>query len=132
LLLLEASMKQAGFDHAIKRWPDGVKALKYAVICLYKGQLNLFNRAIKDQAMQEFVTISTVDQMQGSEVDVAIVSAVRASDCKDSSGFADDIRRLTVSLSRSAVVYVLAKYTSFKSEKGWSTLYRFASNHHRA
>ncbi len=132
LKLLEASMKQAGFNFHTKQWSATATPLKYAIISLYQGQVSLFTRSIKQLGLQEFVRVSTVDQMQGSEVDVAIVSAVRGStDESVSVGFADDLRRLTVALSRAACVYVLAKYSSFKSEIGWQKLYQLAARHQR-
>ena len=132
LKLLEASLKQAGFDYHARRWPARVPKLKYAIICLYKAQVNLFNRYIKQLGLKDFVRVSTVDQMQGSEVDVAIVSAVRTADENGSVGFAGDLRRLTVALSRAACVYLLAKYDCFRHETGWHKLYQLAARHQRA
>ncbi len=132
MLLLEASLKQAGFDYDNKCWPCGVQQLKYSIISLYLGQVYLFTRLLKEQKLEDFVTVSTVDQMQGSETDVAIVSAVRASNGTLSVGFAADIRRLTVALSRAACVYVLANFDSFREEVGWQQLFHLAAQHERA
>ncbi|KAH9405096.1 hypothetical protein TYRP_000933 [Tyrophagus putrescentiae] len=129
--LLEASMKQAGFNWQTKSWPAHVVRLSYGIISLYRGQYTLFNRKIQQLGLKDYVKVSTVDMMQGSEVDVAIVSAVRASQEHAGVGFANDQKRLNVALSRGACCYVLAKVDDFSTAPGWNILFRQASSKKR-
>lgn len=127
LILLEASLRQAGFDWVNKRWPDNRQQLAYSIISLYRGQYNLFHRTIQALGLNNFVNVSTVDQMQGSECDVAILSSVRASQEHMSVGFACDLRRLNVALSRAACIYVLSKVDDFSTYQGWNVLMQKAA-----
>lgn len=129
--LLEASMKQAGFNWQTKSWPAHAVRLSYGIISLYRGQYTLFNRKIQQLGLKDYVKVSTVDMMQGSEVDVAIVSAVRASQEHAGVGFANDQKRLNVALSRGACCYVLAKVDDFSTAPGWNILFRQASSKKR-
>ncbi len=123
--LLRASLQRQGFNFENRSFPRQ-KELTYGIIALYRGQVNLYRRLLFEENLHEIVKVYTVDQMQGSECDIAIVSAVRASVEHYSVGFASDLRRLNVALSRAACVYVLAKYDDFKTHQGWSKLFHEA------
>lgn len=125
MALLRASLRRNGFDFITRKFPEN-KALKYTIIPLYRGQVNLYIRLLAESHLDQVVDVFTVDKMQGSECDIAIVSAVRASAEHYSVGFASDLRRLNVALSRAACVYVLAKYDEFKLQQGWSKLFFYA------
>ncbi len=108
--LLKASLKLAGFNFETNSFKPGFEQLQYAIIPLYKSQVKLYCNLVKRENLQHVVKVATVDQMQGSEVDIAIISAVRTSEDIDRSvGFASDIRLLNVALSRAGAVYVLAQ-----------------------
>lgn len=123
MALLNASLRLANYNFGTKSFPVGSE-LKYCIIPLYQAQVHLFDRLVKEQKLEQVVSVHSVDQMQGSECDIAIVSAVRASPEHVSSiGFASDIKRLNVALSRAAAVYVLAQVKGFHSREGWSKLF---------
>ncbi len=128
IALLCASLRLQGFNFNTRSFPNG-KQITYGVIALYRGQVNLYRRLLINENLYDIVKVYTVDQMQGSECDIAIVSAVRASTEHHSVGFASDLRRLNVALSRAACVYVLAKYDDFKTHQGWSKLFHEAIRH---
>ncbi|KAH9389521.1 hypothetical protein TYRP_023212 [Tyrophagus putrescentiae] len=122
--LLKASLILAGFNFETNCFKPGYEPLQYAIIPLYKSQVKLYRNLVKRENLQHVVNVATVDQMQGSEVNIAIVSAVRASeDINGSVGFASDIRRLNVALSRAGAVYVLAKAHTFRSTPGWTKIF---------
>lgn len=126
IALLKASLERQGFNFYTNRFPEG-KELNYVIIPLYLGQVNLYRRLLVRENLDKIVKVLTVDQMQGSECDIAIVSAVRASAEHLGVGFASDLRRLNVALSRGACVYVLAKHIDFYTRQGWSKLYNEAA-----
>lgn len=74
------------------------------------------------------MTVNTVDAFQRSEVDIVILNAVRGSYSNENSGigFARDLRRLNVALSRGACVYVLANHSTFMENQGWKKLFDYA------
>lgn len=53
---------------------------------------------------------------------MAIISCFRASTSSDDFGFAQDLRRLNVALSRGACCFILANYHQFKGKQGWKEL----------
>ncbi len=53
------------------------------------------------------VMIETVDSFQGKQLDVIILSCVRASDRKSGVGFLADVRRMNVAITRAKQVPIL-------------------------
>lgn len=106
----------------ITKNPNQARKITYAIICLYREQVVVFRRLLRKANLGNDVGVFTVDEMQGSEAHVVIVSAVRGSNDHENIGFAEDIRRLNVALSRGSCVYVLARHDMFHNKEGWNSL----------
>lgn len=126
--LVMASLRLAGFDFRNGNFFRGTQPLSYAIICLYRAQVEIYQNLIDQHNLAGVVTVNTVDAFQGSEVDIVILSAVRGSYANENSGigFARDLRRLNVALSRGACVYVLANHSTFMDNRGWKKLFDYA------
>lgn len=124
--LAKALLTLTEFDFKSKTFPNNME-FTITIIPLYNAQVQLIRKILKENYIDRIIKVQTVDQMQGSECDFAIVSAVRAStECTSLIGFASDIRRLNVALSRAGAVYVLAKAATFRTQPGWSKLFVLA------
>ena len=77
-----------------------------AVLCAYRAQVDAVRRRLAEVRPHlplgepDFVTVDTVDGVQGKEFDVVVLSCVRASGGSRGIGFLDDARRLNVSATR--------------------------------
>jgi superfamily I DNA and/or RNA helicase len=97
--------------------PDS-KNLSIAIISFYRAQVELLRDCLKEDRELDGILrlgrdVNTVDQFQGSERDVVIVSLVR-SDARLSGEFARDFRRINVALSRARkLLIVLGSQASF-------------------
>lgn len=76
----------------------GVPPGEIAVISPYDDQVDLTQRLLEDQGVEE-VEVDTVDGFQGREKDVVLVSLVRSNPDSEI-GFLDEARRFNVSLTR--------------------------------
>ena len=95
--------------------------LSVAVISFYRAQIQALGQHLwstGDRTVQEFVDskgVNTVDQFQGSERDVVIVSLTRT-DCPLTGEFVSDFRRINVALSRAKkLLIVLGSARTFDS-----------------
>ena len=66
--------------------------------------------------------LNTVDGFQGREVDVVVVSSVRANGANSSIGFLNDARRLNVAVTRAKYgLFVVGALASFRDSKVWTS-----------
>lgn len=93
----------------IERTADEDKRLSLGVICPYKGQVNRI-RDMKKASYRSFngspeekVTISTVDNFQGDERDIIILSMVRTEQCE----WLSEYRRINVAMSRARRLLII-------------------------
>ncbi|GAB3651000.1 AAA domain-containing protein [Echinicola sediminis] len=98
--LLEKLVERIGFD-VFKE-----KSYSIGVISPYKAQVKKLTELMETgemydhlRAMEDQVTIGTIDGFQGQERDVILISLVRSNE-KGEIGFLSDIRRMNVSLTR--------------------------------
>merc|ERR1711972_760098 len=88
---------------------------------------------VAKSARNVFLGVHTVDSFQGSEVDIVLLSFVRANP-RGAVGFLSDFRRLNVALSRAKLhLIVLGNITTFqagpKSDAGSDVSALFADAH---
>ena len=107
----------------------GISPSKITILSTYLGQSTLMKRELKVYQKrfpqlfgEEELTISTVDNYQGDENEVIIVSLVRSND-NASVGFLKDMERRCVAQSRAkaCVIYIGNKAT-IESANCWRTL----------
>lgn len=100
----------------------GARRLSVAVISFYKAQIGLLRDRLRREALpaewfDPWRDVNTVDQFQGSERDVVIVSLVRT-DARLTGEFARDFRRINVAFSRARkLLIVLASEQTFGEAK---------------
>ena len=73
------------------------------VITFYSEQAGLLDRMVKNQGLEEFVEVGTVDAFQGKEKDIVFLSTVRSNpfpSLRQSLGFLQFPNRLNVAISR--------------------------------
>lgn len=105
LIDLNNATKQAKEEGLIDA--DALKSV--GAISFYREQVNMINRLIEELNLEHLhVRTGSVDQFQGMEMDVILLSMVRNNDQKHGNiGFAKDYRRLNVALSRARELLVL-------------------------
>jgi len=86
---------------------------------LYSDSTQLgFKRRARAQAM-----IETVDSFQGKQLDVVILSCVRASGGRGGVGFLADVRRMNVAITRAkAALWVLGAAATLRRSPVWAAL----------
>lgn len=98
------------------------RGLSVAVISFYKAQIGLLRERLRREELpaewfDPWRDVNTVDQFQGSERDVVIVSLVRT-DARLTGEFAKDFRRINVAFSRARrLLIVLASEQTFGAAK---------------
>lgn len=98
------------------------RGLSVAVISFYKAQIGLLRDRLRRENLppewfDPWRDVNTVDQFQGSERDVVIVSLVRT-DARLTGEFAKDFRRINVAFSRARrLLIVLASEQTFGDAK---------------
>jgi hypothetical protein len=96
------------------------------VITFYKSQENLIRELFKKNGLEESseCRLTTVDQSQGSESDVIILSGVRCNK-KKQIGFVNKPNRINVSASRMKKrLIVIGSVERLTSDKNWRELYK--------
>ncbi|KAK9867986.1 hypothetical protein WJX84_009523 [Apatococcus fuscideae] len=111
--------------------PNGVRV---GVIAFYKAQVALlretFQRlevASEEPGLAHEVQIETVDSFQGKQLDVVILSCVRARDAAivptHGVGFVADVRRLNVAITRAKkAMWILGNAATLERSPVWSAL----------
>lgn len=74
------------------------------------------------------VMIETVDSFQGKQLDVIILSCVRASDRRSGVGFLADVRRMNVAITRAKQVTTTLEHHSSNTRSIPSNLRNFGMN----
>ncbi|KAL0032313.1 hypothetical protein WJX79_004546 [Trebouxia sp. C0005] len=106
---------------------EGVKATKVGVITPYRQQRkclqDTFLALCAENAKE--VVIETVDSFQGKQMDVVIMSCVRASEpgLQTGIGFVSDIRRMNVAITRAKrALWILGSAATLKASPVWQAL----------
>ncbi|XP_055960393.1 helicase SEN1-like [Mercurialis annua] len=105
---------------------------RFGIISPYKSQLRhmraCFSRAFGPSALAN-MEFSTVDGFQGREVDILILSTVRAAESNRSSsiGFVADARRMNVALTRAKLsLWIFGNSRTLQINRSWAALVRDA------
>lgn len=118
------------FRNLKTRYPEEVYPGRIGVITPYQQQLSLlrehFTRLL-GQSVAEGIEFNTVDGFQGREVDILILSTVRATtrNAQSSSriGFVADVRRMNVALTRARFsLWVVCNASTLKASPPWAAL----------
>lgn len=121
-----------------QRYPSDFSGVRIGIVTPYKSQLSLLRSRISSKfgssvtAVMEF---NTVDGFQGREVDILILSTVRASaSCfaehkihSGNIGFVADVRRMNVALTRAKFsLWILGNAKTLMTNKNWEALLKDA------
>ncbi|KAK1434263.1 hypothetical protein QVD17_11183 [Tagetes erecta] len=115
-----------------KSYPSEFVGGRIGIITPYRSQLSLlrsrFSVAFGSCVMEE-VELNTVDGFQGREVDILVVSTVRASsgatemNSSRGIGFVADVRRMNVALTRAKhSLWILGNVRTLQTNKNWEAL----------
>ncbi|XP_077238567.1 P-loop containing nucleoside triphosphate hydrolases superfamily protein isoform X2 [Tasmannia lanceolata] len=121
-----------------KRYPSEFSGGRMGIITPYKSQLSLlrsrFTTAFGPSATVD-IEFNTVDGFQGREVDILVLSTVRASDPSDISsginsssiGFVADVRRMNVALTRARLsLWIVGNARTLETNFNWAALLKNA------
>ncbi|XP_057504671.1 uncharacterized protein LOC130788134 [Actinidia eriantha] len=121
-----------------KRYPSEFVGGRIGIITPYKCQLSLlrsqFSTAFGSSVTAE-MEFNTVDGFQGREVDILVLSAVRAAEtCSTATminssniGFVADVRRMNVALTRARLsLWILGNARTLQSNHNWDALVKDA------
>ncbi|KAJ6638543.1 putative helicase mov-10-B.1 [Pseudolycoriella hygida] len=103
----------------------GVNGIKFSqtdvgIISPYKKQCTLIEEACCKRGWRDFM-VSSVEQFQGKEKQVIIVSTVRSK--SDNIGFLNNFRRLNVLLSRAqALLIIIGDPKTLRIDENWNTV----------
>ena len=103
---------------------DLKEQLKIAVITPYREQVAIVKSRVREEKdlKDMFLMCSTVDGVQGDEVDVVIISTVR-SNLRGNIGFVADPRRMNVALTRARYsLIMIGDSNTLEVEEIWGTL----------
>ncbi|GKC73465.1 helicase Sen1 [Tanacetum coccineum] len=114
-----------------KSYPSEFIGGRIGIITPYRSQLSLlrsrFSAAFGSYIMDE-MELNTVDGFQGREVDILVVSTVRAGateemNSRKSIGFVADVRRMNVALTRAKhSLWILGNVRTLQTNKNWGAL----------
>ncbi|KAF5178102.1 Helicase sen1 [Thalictrum thalictroides] len=133
----EASVAVEILKFFSKRYPSEFVGGRVGIISPYKSQVSLlrsrFSSVFGPSATAD-VEFNTVDGFQGREVDILILSTVRASDLSSSSGakssiigFVADVRRMNVALTRAKLsLWILGNAKTLRTNQNWAALIKNA------
>ncbi|XP_026404868.1 uncharacterized protein LOC113299953 [Papaver somniferum] len=121
-----------------KRYPAEFVGGRMGVISPYKSQVSLLHSRFSSAfgpASTADMEFNTVDGYQGREVDILILSTVRASDQSSAApgintggiGFVADVRRMNVALTRAKLaLWVFGNAATLKNNRSWGALVKNA------
>ncbi|PIA43898.1 hypothetical protein AQUCO_01800146v1 [Aquilegia coerulea] len=133
----EASVAVEILKFFSKRYPSEFVGGRIGIISPYKSQVSLlrtrFSSVFGPSATAD-VEFNTVDGFQGREVDILILSTVRASDLSSSTGvkssiigFVADVRRMNVALTRAKLsLWILGNAKTLQTNRNWAALIKNA------
>lgn len=120
------------------RYPSEFVGGRIGIITPYKCQLHLlrsrFSSAFEPSVISD-MEFNTVDGFQGREVDILILSTVRAADSSSGSpgissnsiGFVADARRMNVALTRARLsLWILGNARTLQKNSNWAALVKDA------
>ncbi|KAG8049768.1 hypothetical protein GUJ93_ZPchr0009g1168 [Zizania palustris] len=129
----DAALELLGFLK--KRYPLEFSCRKIGIITPYRSQLSLLRSRFNSYFGPEIVAemeINTVDGFQGREVDILVLSTVRASNSSDnkhhtgearSIGFVADVRRMNVALTRARFsLWIVGNARTLQTNSHWASL----------
>eukprot|EP00884_Botryococcus_braunii_P008434 jgi/Botrbrau1/17592/Bobra.0166s0033.2 len=103
-----------------------VQTTRVGVITFYKQQVEVLRRTFEQIAGPEVaaeVMIETVDSFQGKQLDVIILSCVRAEARASGIGFVNDVRRLNVAITRAKrALWILGSAATLQQSHIWQAL----------
>ncbi|XP_020107342.1 uncharacterized protein LOC109723385 isoform X2 [Ananas comosus] len=121
-----------------KRYPLEFTNKRIGIVTPYRSQLSLlrsrFSNLFGPEVLSE-MELNTVDGFQGREVDILVVSTVRASDsstkqCASNSasiGFVADVRRMNVALTRAKFsLWIVGNARTLQTNLHWAALIKNA------
>ena len=119
----------------MNRYPLEFSSRKIGIITPYRSQLSLLRSRFTSFFGPEIVAemeINTVDGFQGREVDILVLSTVRASNSSDdrhhtgearSIGFVADVRRMNVALTRARLsLWIVGNARTLRTNSHWDSL----------
>ena len=119
----------------MNRYPLEFSSRKIGIITPYRSQLCLLRSRFTSFFGPEIVAemeINTVDGFQGREVDILVLSTVRASNSSDdrhhtgearSIGFVADVRRMNVALTRARLsLWIVGNARTLRTNSHWDSL----------
>ncbi|KAI3845786.1 hypothetical protein MKW98_016545, partial [Papaver atlanticum] len=121
-----------------KRYPAEFVGGRMGVISPYKSQVSLLRSRFSSAfgpASTADIEFNTVDGYQGREVDILILSTVRASDQSSAApgintggiGFVADVRRMNVALTRAKLaLWVFGNAATLQNNRSWGALVKNA------
>lgn len=117
----------------VVRYPSELACKKIGIITPYRSQLSLlrskFNSTFGPEAVSD-MELNTVDGFQGREVDILLLSTVRASSFDESGrsstggiGFVADVRRMNVALTRAKFsLWIFGNARTLQVNPHWTAL----------
>lgn len=120
-----------------RRYPSEFVGGRIGIVTPYKSQLSLLRSrfsSVFGSSVAADMEFNTIDGFQGREVDILILSTVRAADpctapdLKSSSiGFVADIRRMNVALTRARLsLWILGNARTLQTNRDWAALLKDA------
>lgn len=119
----------------MNRYPLEFTSRKIGIITPYKSQLSILCSKFTSSFGPEIVAemeINIVDGFQGREVDILLLSTVRASNSSDDShrtgearsiGFVADVRRMNVALTRARLsLWIVGNARTLRINSHWNSL----------
>lgn len=120
------------------RFPSEFVGGRVGIITPYKSQLSLlrsrFSSAFGSSVIDD-MEFNTVDGFQGREVDILLLSTVRAGDTSSAAlginsssiGFVADVRRMNVALTRAKLsLWILGNIRTLQANNNWAALLKDA------
>lgn len=120
------------------RYPSEFHGGRIGIITPYKSQLSLlrsrFSSAFGSSIMDD-MELNTVDGFQGREVDILLLSTVRAAEPSSSAsgnnssriGFVADVRRMNVALTRAKLsLWIFGNARTLQTNQNWAALVKDA------
>ncbi|CAL9102821.1 unnamed protein product [Musa textilis] len=117
-----------------KRYPSEFISRRIGIVTPYRSQLSLlrsrFSMAFQSDVVSE-IEFNTIDGFQGREVDILVLSTVRASGSsserpKSNSkgiGFVADVRRMNVALTRAKIsLWIVGNARTLQTNVNWAAL----------
>ncbi|XP_042505468.1 uncharacterized protein LOC122082032 isoform X2 [Macadamia integrifolia] len=125
-----------------KRYPSEFVGGRIGIISPYKSQVSLLRSrfsSVFGPSITADMEFNTVDGFQGREVDILLLSTVRASDlssnfkdpgiASSTIGFVADVRRMNVALTRAKLsLWILGNARTLQTNQNWAALVKNAKS----